>query len=167
MSLARDLLEQAQHLSRRERGRPRQASLRRAISAAYYALFHLLIQEATAALVARPELRPRFARAFDHTDMRSASRAFATPNPQPAQLTTLTGGAPVPVAVQDVAAAFVVLQDARHEADYNLDRSFTRLHSTNLVAQAAQAFTTWQTIRTDPVARTYLAALLLWKKWNR
>lgn len=86
MSLARDLLEQAQHLSRRERGRPRQASLRRAISAAYYALFHLLIQEATGSLVARPELRPRFARAFDHGDMRSASRGFV--NPQPNQFST-------------------------------------------------------------------------------
>jgi hypothetical protein len=51
MSLATDLLEQARHLLRRERRRPRQASLRRAISAAYYALFHLLIEEATGALV--------------------------------------------------------------------------------------------------------------------
>jgi hypothetical protein len=165
MSLALDLLEQAKHLSRRERGRPRQASLRRAISAAYYALFHLLIQEATGALVARPELRARFARTFDHTDMRSASRAFA--NPQPNQLTALTGGAGVPEAVQDVAAAFVELQEARHEADYNLDRSFTRLECNNLVARSEQAFATWQTVRADPVARAYLAAMLLWKKWNR
>lgn len=165
MSLARDLLEQARHLSRRERHRPRQASLRRAISAAYCALFHLVIQEATGTLIARPALRARFARAFDHGDMRSASRAFA--NPQPAQLASLTGGAPVPQAVQDVAAAFVEMQEARHEADYNLDRSFTRLESTDFVAMAARAFATWQTIRTDPVARTYLAALLLWKKWNR
>jgi len=57
MSLARDLLEQAQHLSRREPRRPRQASLRRAISAAYYAMFHLMVQEATTLLVARAELR--------------------------------------------------------------------------------------------------------------
>jgi hypothetical protein len=58
MSLATDLLEQARHLLRRERRRPRQASLRRAISAAYYALFHLLIEEATGALVARPNCVP-------------------------------------------------------------------------------------------------------------
>ena len=42
MSLATDLLEQADHLARRERKRPKQASLRRAVSAAYYGLFHLL-----------------------------------------------------------------------------------------------------------------------------
>jgi len=46
MSLHYDLLEQAQHLANRERKQPRQASLRRAISSAYYALFHLLISEA-------------------------------------------------------------------------------------------------------------------------
>lgn len=97
--------------------------------------------------------------------MRSASRAFASP--QPTQLSSLTGGVTVPQALQDVAAAFVELQEARHEADYNLDRSFTRLESTNLVARSEQAFATWQTIRTDSIASTYLAALLLWKKWNR
>lgn len=45
MGLPEDLLEQAGHLARRERKRPRQASLRRAVSAAYYALFHLLTSE--------------------------------------------------------------------------------------------------------------------------
>ncbi|HWE93212.1 MAG TPA: hypothetical protein VG269_04495 [Tepidisphaeraceae bacterium] len=165
MSLALDLLEQARHLSKRERRRPRQASLRRAISAAYYAMFHLLTQEASASLVARPDLRARFSRAFDHGDMKQASRAFA--NAQPAQLLGLTGGAAVPSQLQDLAEAFVELQEARHEADYNTDRSFTRLESINLVARAAAAFASWQAIRTDPVARTYLAALLLWKRWHR
>ncbi|HXE52949.1 MAG TPA: hypothetical protein VN541_08045 [Tepidisphaeraceae bacterium] len=162
MSLARDLLEQAQHLSRRERHRPRQASLRRAISAAYYALFHLLIEEATAILISRPQLRSKFARAFDHGDMKLASRAFAN-----AQAAHLAGGASIPPDLQDVAAAFVELQELRHEADYNPDRSFTRSECVNLVARVDEAFATWQTIRNDPVARTYLAALLLWRKWGR
>lgn len=39
MSLHADLLKQARHLATKERRRPSQASLRRAISAAYYALF--------------------------------------------------------------------------------------------------------------------------------
>ena len=46
MTLARDLLEQATYLSQREKTRPKQASLRRAVSAAYYAVFHLLNSEA-------------------------------------------------------------------------------------------------------------------------
>ena len=40
-----DLLAQARHLATRERRRPKQASLRRAVSAAYYALFHYLIDD--------------------------------------------------------------------------------------------------------------------------
>jgi len=46
MPFADDLLEQAHHLATREAGEPKQASLRRAVSTAYYALFHLLIDEA-------------------------------------------------------------------------------------------------------------------------
>ena len=46
MNLAEDLLEQANHLARREKGKPKQASLRRAVSTAYYAAFHLLVAEA-------------------------------------------------------------------------------------------------------------------------
>lgn len=41
-----DLLHQADHLARWDRRRPKQASLRRAVSTAYYALFHLLISTA-------------------------------------------------------------------------------------------------------------------------
>jgi len=47
MSLAKDLLDQANRLARSEKSKPKQASLRRAVSTAYYALFHLLIAEAT------------------------------------------------------------------------------------------------------------------------
>ena len=46
MGLAEDLLRQADHLAAYERLNPSQASLRRAVSTAYYALFHLLIGEA-------------------------------------------------------------------------------------------------------------------------
>lgn len=42
-----ELLEQAGNLARREPRRPKQASLRRSISASYYSLFHFLIEEAT------------------------------------------------------------------------------------------------------------------------
>ncbi len=42
----KDLLEQAERLAMLEIKKPKQASLRRAISAAYYAMFHLLVDEA-------------------------------------------------------------------------------------------------------------------------
>jgi len=46
MSFADDLLEQSYDLAHKEPANPKQASLRRAVSTAYYALFHLLIDEA-------------------------------------------------------------------------------------------------------------------------
>jgi hypothetical protein len=71
VSLHRDLLEQAGHLAKREPKKPRQASLRRAISAAYYALFHLLVDQAGRLMVSgsqRIDLRYRLQRAFRHAD---------------------------------------------------------------------------------------------------
>src|SRR5579863_4007092 len=70
MPFADDLLEQARHLANREPKRPRQASLRRAVSAAYYALFHLLTTE-TAKNWKRASDRARIARIFDHAQMRA------------------------------------------------------------------------------------------------
>ncbi len=69
MSLPNDLIEQARHLARREPRRPRQASLRRAVSAAYYALFHAITVRAGEMLlsgaVARKH-RPILGQMFEH-----------------------------------------------------------------------------------------------------
>ncbi len=56
MAFPDDLLELAQDLLNLHPESSHQASLRRAVSTAYYALFHLLISEATANW-GRPELR--------------------------------------------------------------------------------------------------------------
>lgn len=74
MAFPDDLLELAQELANLHPESPNQASLRRAVSTAYYALFHLLISETTANW-ARPELRARLGRCFDHGPMKTASEA--------------------------------------------------------------------------------------------
>jgi hypothetical protein len=83
------LLEQAKHLAKREKKKPRQASLRRAVSTAYYSLFHLLIHEA-ALNWKRVEQRPLLARFFEHGKMRAASErqrgeinTYLRTNPRP------------------------------------------------------------------------------------
>ena len=75
MSLHDDLLEQAQHLANRERKQPRQASLRRAISSACYALFHLLISEAVSKWKVSAQ-RPQLARIFEHARMNASERVL-------------------------------------------------------------------------------------------
>src|SRR5206468_136362 len=121
-----------------------QASLRRATSSAYYALFHLLTYEATLRVIGNPALRQKFSRAFDHSTMKSASSRFASA--QPADVEALTGGLPIPPQLQSVASAFVGLQKMRHEADYNVVARFTRVEAENLVGRARRAFDEWQTI---------------------
>jgi hypothetical protein len=69
MAFADDLLEQAYHLAKRERRNPRQASLRRAVSTAYYAVFHLLIDEAVGNWTIERQ-RSALARTFDHGKMK-------------------------------------------------------------------------------------------------
>lgn len=76
MAFADDLLEQAHHLARREKKKPKQASLRRAVSTAYYALFHLLVAAAVANWK-NIEQRPDLARAFEHGRMKDASNKAA------------------------------------------------------------------------------------------
>jgi hypothetical protein len=72
MSYADELLELAQEIANLHLDQRHQSSLRRAVSMAYYALFHLLISEATASWV-RPELRSALARVFDHGPMKQAA----------------------------------------------------------------------------------------------
>jgi hypothetical protein len=109
MSLHHDLLEQAEHLARREKLRPKQASLRRAISSAYYALFHLLVDAATRFIAtgSRDGLRRQLARNFDNAAMKSASQAFAAANGKHPWVYAL--GRPPSMDLVDVASAFVAV----------------------------------------------------------
>ena len=121
MRLANDTLEQARHLARRERTRPKQASLalRRAISAAYYALFHLLCDEASAVLVRgirdSDDLQARTARTLDHGTMARVCRAFQS-GALPSGLVFLR---PLDPDLRFVAEIFGRMQEQRHAADYN------------------------------------------------
>ncbi len=142
------LLEQALHLATRDRTRPKNANLRRAISSAYYALFHLLIQEATERfLPARTTegrihaLRKTLSRSLTHNDMKKTSRLFAGLDKSwPVWLGPLVGKpADIPAEVRALARAFVHLQEARHEADHNTTRAFTRQEVRLFIDEASAA----------------------------
>jgi uncharacterized protein (UPF0332 family) len=167
MSLHRDLLQQARSLVSKEPRRPKQASLRRAVSAAYYALFHLLISESSRLLIAKQnlkELRTVVSRAFVHEEMKKASQAFAF-GLLPTALKTIVGV--IPSTLKQIADTFVELQEARYEADYDVGKTFTRSEVLELVRRAEDAFQIWSTIRGDKSSDVYLASLLLWTKWRK
>ena len=147
MSLPHDLLEQAQHLAGRERGKPRQASLRRAVSTAYYALFHLLLVEAAQQAVpgAIRTLRPLAARAINHGDLKKVALWFAP-----------GGNLPAPLA-----GSLSISADMRLFAD-----TCIRLQQQH-VRRAGQAFAAWGRIRSTDEAKAFLALLLVTDRWKR
>ena len=165
MSLYHDLIEQAEHLAKRELKKPRQASLRRAVSTAYYALFHMLIDDAVLKLIpnAPSLLRVQAQRAFAHRDMRNACEQLTKSSNTFARLLVQ----PVEPELQTVAEAFVELQFRRHAAGYDLTQIFDRIGVLGIIGRAKAAVAAWSRVRNAPNANVFLAALLLNSRWNR
>ena len=154
-----DLLEQALQLVHKESRNPKQASLRRAVSAAYYALFHLLISEAVANWN-RANLRAALGRAFDHSVMKAASNRVKDP-----RLFPFTGEDPQVVGcLRWVAQIFVQLQQRRHIADYDNTEFWTRTEALGQVESAQKAFVMWKAIRREQIAQAYLVSLIVKKR---
>lgn len=175
MSLSSDLLSQARTLINQEPKRPKQASLRRAISAAYYSLFHLLAEAAASAMlggVDAADLRAIMRRAFQHTSMKKAAQGIGARNPAEPWKSLL----PTPSSqLQLVARTFVDLQQARHEADYDPARRFARTEAVDLVERVENATAAWKAIRKANArsksysleARIFLTALLVHDQVSR
>lgn len=167
MPLANDLLIQARMLATLEPTKPKQASLRRAVSTAYYALFHLL----TAACIQRfaptvpVSLGPRIARALSHAEMKDVCVSVSKGNSGPVLQVLVP--ASFSVEIRNVAKAFVDLQEARHFADYDLSAFHNRLDSVEFINQAERAFADWNRIRASDEAAVFLSALLFAKRWGR
>lgn len=142
MALPHDLLEQAAHLAKREPKRPKQASLRRAISAGYYAVFHLLVSDGIRYWKIERQ-RAVLARVFDHGSMK---QACSRPQLEPR--------------LKEVADAFVELQQARHSADYDYSKVFTRVEALAHIETAKNAFQKWKTVRNEDFAQDFLLSLL-------
>jgi hypothetical protein len=163
MALSADLLAQARHLALNEPKRPKQASLRRAASSSYYALFHFLVDKAARTIVSgggpdRQVLRQAVSRAFKHAQMLTISKAFGGKDKNAWK--SLFPGT-VPPDLIYVAQTFVELQLARHEADYDLTRDFTRAEVQVMIAQVQQAMQVWPNIADHPLTRAYLLGLVL------
>ena len=166
MSFHHDLLLQARSLATNEPKRPKQASLRRAVSSAYYAVFHLLVDESTRLLVSgkgRAPLRGALSRSYSHGAMRDVARSFMGGAPVEPYRDVLTGRT-IPVDLRNVAEAFVLLQQARHDADYDNTKRWSRLQALEQISLAEQAFKDWAKIRSRPEAEAFLVALLAQKQ---
>jgi uncharacterized protein (UPF0332 family) len=151
-----DLLKQASGLINQNSGNPTQADLRRAVSAAYYALFHFLISE-TIAHWRLDSSRDALGRMFEHSVMKKASRKISDDKLYP-----FAGENPTVVQkLRSVARVFVELQDQRHVADYDNTRIWTDTEALEQVEKAVKAFNDWLSIEHHTIAQDYLVSLLI------
>lgn len=156
MSFAQDLLDQAYHLVDMDEGEPKQASLRRAISTAYYAVFHLLIDEAVSNWAIERQ-RSVLARTFDHGRMKKVCEEHV-------QQFRSAGSPEQGEKLMKVARTFSILQQQRHTADYDSAVVWDRTNATSQIDLADQAFRNWEEIRQTEAAQDYLLSLFLSKQ---
>jgi hypothetical protein len=167
MGLAEDLLSQAPHLVALDPKRPKQASLRRAISTSYYAVFHLLTANAALRFIPkRPVgLIPRVERAFSHSEMKQACFAFNR-RPLVDPLRTLLDKS-LSDELRSIAVAFIDLQEERHKADYDTGAVFSRPATLAILARADAVFANWRAIESTDEATVFLAALAFAARWSK
>lgn len=142
---------------------------RRSVSAAYYALFHTLTDDASARIAASavPALQARVVRAFDHALMRKVCHLFRQGEFTRSPILETLVALPVEPDLILVAEAFTALQDGRHAADYDLTAEFPPIEAGRLLTYAVEARDAWLRIRDTPNAAVFLTALLLHERWNR
>ena len=157
---AKDCLQIARRLAAGEvgerRGRPRQADLCRAVSTAYYALFHTLARcgadllvGATRASRSQAAWRQAY-RALDHglVKKQCGNRGVMTQ---------------FPPEIQNFGETFVVMQRQRHLADYAPDNHFKRLAVLELIYDTEQAIAAFEQPEVGDIHRRAFAVYVLFQ----
>ena len=147
MAFPDDLLKDAFHLAARGGNNPKQSSLRRAVSTAYYALFHLLVADFVLNWKTEDQ-RVRLGRMFEHSKMKNAS--FKPRN---------SSATPIETDLLKVIEAFGQLQHDRHLADYDLAKDWTRADALISLKIAEDAFKAWKSIRKEKIAQDHLLTM--------
>lgn len=161
----RDFIDHAKAMIRSEKSRPKQVTLRRAISASYYGLFHALLKAAADDLVGttrRARRSPAYRlvyRGFDHNDMKSLC-ADAAKDTLPKKLTEALGTNRFSGDIRVVANRFVRLQQDRHSADYDPHVRFIKSDATLAIERAVTAIV-HLTAADEADRRNFLLCMLL------
>jgi uncharacterized protein (UPF0332 family) len=135
-----DLLEIADDLARREKaGRPKQASLRRAISTAYYAVFHALAYLCADRLVGWKKSWEVFTPIYRALDHSAAKKLFVQDR----------NGDTYGKDVAEIGRIFILLQQERNAADYDPEFTSSREKTLELIRLARQAVEATLTLNAD------------------
>ena len=160
MAYPDDLLQYAKQMAEAYPNEAHQPSLRRALSSAYYALFHLLIADAVAHC-SDPRFRSALGRLFDHGPMKHVcentveriKNLFHPTAPDDPERT-------VQYHLHNVADTFSQAQQNRTDIDYNLLKEWQPGQVSLLIEAVEDAFKSWQTIREEQAAKDFLIAMI-------
>lgn len=147
MGLAGELLDDARFLADKGVTDQRQTLMRRSISTAYYAAFHLFIEDFVEHWEF-PDQRARLGRMFGHGKMRTGF----TPKDK-------NNATPVEQELQDVVTAFSQLQKDRERADYDGGWRLVETDVRNAIRPAEDVFEKWNRIKDDDIAREHLLSM--------
>ena len=156
ITLARDLADGCG-------GQPRtDAHLRRAVSTAYYAVFHLVLRTAAERFMGVGKQSTAgysvLYRSFDHWHMRETCEKLSVPVLKDKYKRILGRDALSPEA-RDSATAFPSLQEARHLADHDPKIRFLASDVVSMVAAAEVTMTSFEAI--DPAEQADILAVLM------
>ena len=135
----------------------------------YYALFHALAAAGAAPFAAGARaLENQVVRAYAHGPMRKVCERYLRSSTRPFQPPLDALNTPAPDAmVIDIAEAFVVLQEARHMADYDLSAGIEVDEANELFLSLTTALDHLRLVRHQPASVVFLTALLLDDRWTR
>lgn len=147
-----DLLAHAERLCRASPKRPRKVDLCRAVSAAYYALFHELCWVCADSLIGtnKTQATDAWRLAYRAVDHRTAKDRCKARLPQGLSMSLVS-----------FAETFVILQEERHRSDYDPRARFSRSEALSLVEMARRGVNAMQV--TDLRTRKAFAAYILFK----
>jgi len=141
------LFEQADRLISPLAGRPRQADMRRAISAAYYAIFHAIVTAATDEFVGvtnRDESRYGLVhRSVDHAWLRRLCEEVQKTTPS-SKFRRYAPPAGFGANIVSLAATVEELQEKRHAADYDVMIRMNRSDAVVAIAAARAAISRFE-----------------------
>ena len=163
-----DLLSLAKRIAKFDPKRPKQANLRKAISAAYYALFQFLVdqscRQAMGTTHATTIMRQVLARSFTHFGISLACKAFSAgsrlTHPATRALRTTFS---IPAEVQQIALTFVSLQERRHTANYDFTQRFSRSEVLGVIREVEIAINQFGQLKSSDEKSFLLACLWAWK----
>jgi hypothetical protein len=153
VGLADELLEDAHFLADKGIADQRPSHMRRSISTAYYAVFHLFVED----FVEHWEFadqRARLGRMFGHGGMRTGSTLKSKKNPTPLEKDLV-----------DVIDSIEQLQKDRHRADYDSGWRLVETDVRNSITLADDVFAKWRKIKGEDIARHHLLSMF-GAKWE-